>query len=59
MEGSVAVGSPDVLARHGIALSRGGGQGKHVVVRPHVRVVGCGREEGWLRGFVEGRMGEW
>ena len=41
VERSVEVDSPEVLAGHGVGLGCGGSHGEHVVVRLHVRVVGC------------------
>ena len=56
MERNVVVGSPEVLAGHGLGLSRGGSHGEHVVVRLHGRGVGCRRGEVWCGKLVGGRV---
>jgi hypothetical protein len=53
-EGSVEVGSPEVVAGHGVSLNRGGSQGEHVVVRLHVRVVDAEQEKGGVGGWLAG-----
>jgi hypothetical protein len=52
----VVFGSPEVLAGHGLGLSRGGRHGEHVVVRLHGRGVGCRRGEEWCGKLIGGRV---